>query len=299
MSETVDHRIGRIAAKQQNIITRVQLLELYLSGSAIDNRIRRGRLHREFPGVYSVGRPAVTPYEHSSAAVLACGPGAKLAGESAMCIWGFWGRWPKQPEVVVPGDRRPKGITVHRCTTLTRGDVARHHGIPVTNPAHTILVVAPRLTEDQLWRTIDDALHTPYLHRASLIDQIIRHHLYPGARLLREYLLTGDGPTRSDKERAIKTFCLLWGLPIPLLSVMVAGREADAYWANEGVILEFDSWEFHSSRRAFERDRDRDVDMLVAEKITVRLTWRRLFMQPAREAARLQALLELRRRRAA
>jgi hypothetical protein len=89
------------------------LLELDLSGGAIDNRIRRGRLHREFPGVYSIGRAAVTVYEHSSAAVLACGPGAKLAGESAMCIWGFWTRWPKQPEVVVPGDRRPKGITVH------------------------------------------------------------------------------------------------------------------------------------------------------------------------------------------
>ena len=299
MTDPIDVRIGRRAAVQQNIVTRDQLLVHRASESkAITYRAKVGRLHREFPGVYSVGRPAVTLYEHASAAVLACGPGAKLAGESAMCPWGFWTRWPKQPEVVVPGDRRPKGITVHRCTTLTRGDVARHHGIPVTNPAHTILVVAPRLTEDQLWRTIDDGLHTPYLHRASLIDQIIRHHLYPGARLIREYLLTGDGPTRSDRERAIKTFCLQWDLPIPLLSVMVAGREADAYWAREGVILEFDSWEFHSSRRAFERDRDRDVDMLLAERITVRLTWRRLFKTPAREAARLQALLELRRRRA-
>jgi len=239
MTDPIDVRIGRRAAMQQNIVTREQLLFLGLGAKAITYRAKVGRLHREFPGVYSIGRAAVTVYEHSSAAVLACGPGAKLAGESAMCIWGFWTRWPKQPEVVVPGDRRPKGITVHRCTTLTRGDVARHHGIPVTNPAHTILVVAPRLTEDGLWRTIDDALHTPYLHRTSLIEQIIRHHLYPGASLIREYLLTATArPARTGSARSRPSACSgayrsrssVWSSPVARPTRTGQGRAS--FWSS-------------------------------------------------------------------
>jgi very-short-patch-repair endonuclease len=79
----------------------------------------------------------------------------------------------------------------------------------------------------------------------------------------------------------------------------VAGYEVDALFVEERLIVELDSWDFHSDRDSFERDRDRDADTLAAGHETVRITWMRIEQRPAREADRLRQILERRRRRAA
>jgi very-short-patch-repair endonuclease len=86
-----------------------------------------------------------------------------------------------------------------------------------------------------------------------------------------------------------------YGLPVPLMSQDIAGFEADAVWLAERIVLELDSWEFHSERVDFESDRDRDVERLVVGFVTVRLTWERMHIRPAREAKRLHQLLAGRR----
>ena len=70
-----------------------------LDDGAIRCRVEIGRLHRVFRGVYSVGRPPMTPHEWASAAVLACGPGAALSHASAMALWGYWREWERPYEV--------------------------------------------------------------------------------------------------------------------------------------------------------------------------------------------------------
>lgn len=64
----------------------------------------------------------------------------------------------------------------------------------------------------------------------------------------------------------------------------------------EGVIVELDGYDYHRGRRSFEDDRERDAATLAAGYMTIRITWRRLQLAPAREAARLQAILQARRR---
>jgi very-short-patch-repair endonuclease len=71
----------------------------------------------------------------------------------------------------------------------------------------------------------------------------------------------------------------------------------DAYFPRERVIVELDSWGFHSNREAFEDDRERDAYYLAADPVTVRVTWRRAEQQPEREAHRLGTILTRRRRR--
>ncbi len=83
------------------------------------------------------------------------------------------------------------------------------------------------------------------------------------------------------------------------MSAVVAGHEVDALFPDEKVIVELDSWKFHSDRDSFESDRDRDADTLAAGHVTVRITWRRLKRRGAREADRLEKILVGRRRRAA
>lgn len=136
--------VASIAATQHGNVTRRQLLSTGITERSIMRRVQRGRLYREYAGVYSVGRPAVTPVERAAAAVLACGPQAALSHASAMVLWGFWQRWSPPFEIsVLWGCPRPSGIAVHRSVSLTPDDVVVHLAIPVTSPSRTIHDIAP------------------------------------------------------------------------------------------------------------------------------------------------------------
>ncbi len=260
-------------------------------------RVRVSLLFREHAGVYSLGRPAFTPREKASAAVLACGPQAGLSGFSALTHWGVRQRWEEPFEVtVMGGNPRPKGVSVHRSSTLKPHDLTWHYGIRVTKLARAILDVAPRLTDEELHRTVDEALHTPYLKRGQLAEQLRRNPRHRGTKLLLAYLNTGDGPTRADWERELPAFCERYDLPRPRLIQRSGGHEVDGLIEPEGLIIELDSWEYHSSRDAFETDRDRDADNLEIGRPTLRITWERMHKTPDREAARLHRILEQLRR---
>jgi hypothetical protein len=55
-----DRRIVAVAGGQHGVVARRQLGELGIGKSAIDARIRDGRLWRVHQGVYAVGRPTLT-----------------------------------------------------------------------------------------------------------------------------------------------------------------------------------------------------------------------------------------------
>jgi hypothetical protein len=291
----VERAIVALARRQHGNVTREQLLRLGLRPAAIAYRGRTGRLHRVHLGVYAVGRPPVTAFERSAAAVLACGPGAALSHFSALWLWGFVDRCPPRIEVAVALDRRPRGIAVHRLSVLPRRDLRRHQGIAVTSPARALLDCAPRMSRPALGRAVDDALLGPFLSRTHLADLCGRYPQHPGASLLAWFIDPSDGPTRSDWEREFPIFCSRFGLPRPRINAKVCGYEVDAYFETERLIVELDSWGFHQGRDSFERDRNRDADTLAAGLATVRLTWERMTGVPSREARRLRSILAQRR----
>jgi hypothetical protein len=61
------------------------------------------------------------------------------------------------------------------------------------------------------------------------------------------------------------------------------------------VIVEIDSYEFHSDKPTFELDREKDADAAAKGLMTVRLTDERMKEDPAREAGRLRGILDARR----
>jgi hypothetical protein len=273
-------------------VTRARLRALGLSDDAILHRLKRGRLHGEYPGVYSVGRPATTALEKAAAAVLACGPGAALSHHSALALWGL-GAWPSTPHVTIAGDRRPKGIKIHRPKGLIGRDFRKHQGIRVTSPARTLLDCAPTLTDKALKRPYNDGRRSEQarLRPHHIEDVITRFPHHPGAKRLKPLLTVKGGPTRSEWEDAFPAFCKRFGLPEPVVSTTVAGHEVDALFPTEKLIIELDSWDFHRDRDVFESDRDRDADTLAAGHHTVRITWERLEDRPAREADRLHEII--------
>ncbi len=298
-SQAVDRAIAAVAAKQRGNITRDQLLELGLSDGGIAWRVKIGRLHRVFRGVYSVGRPPGSPEDWASAAVLACGAGAALSHGSAMALWGYWRHWDRPYEVTVVGDRRTKVIRVHRSTTLRRHDVTRQLGIRVTTPARTIFDISPRQTDKAFKRTVNNALHSPWMTAGHLVDAVALHPNLPGARRAAKLIGLPGTPTRSGWEDDFPAFCRRFGLPTPVMGAPLHGYVVDALFVAERVIVELDSKEFHLDAIAFETDRERDAEMLMHGFVTVRATWERIHERPGREARRLGAILAAHAPRAA
>jgi hypothetical protein len=219
-----------------------------------------------------------------------------LSHRSAMTLWGLWKRWDQPFEVTVAGDCRLKGIRIHYATNLLRRDVRMHLGVRATSPARTLLDQASTMARKSLTRAVNNARHERLLSLDDLADVARRFPYHPGAALLKPFVSTKGGPTRSGWEDGFPAFCKRNDLPEPLMNTFVAGHEVDALFPDEKVIVELDSWEFHSSRQSFEDDRDKDADTAAAGFLTIRATWERMEKYEQREARRLHRILSRRRR---
>jgi len=190
----------------------------------------------------------------------------------------------------VPSARRRPGITVHRAV-LAREDIARTRGLRVTSPARTLLDLAPRLTQKQIERAADDMRNAGFLRAHQVAGVVERYRRHPGVPRLLRIVESPHGPTRSDFEQDFIAFVKRFGLPTPLINTKVGGREVDALFADERVIVELDGWGFHGSRTSFRNDRKRDAELLALGYVTVRITWERLAGEPDAVAAEVRSIL--------
>lgn len=287
--------IAALATRQHGVVARCQLLELGLTPQAIGYRISIGRLHVIHRGVYAVGHRHITVRGRWMAAVLACGKGAVLSHRSAAALWDFLSVGRPPIDVTTPhrGGRSIPRIRRHRVRHLPPEDTTEVDRIPVTTVARTLFDLAEILDLGRLERAFEAA------ERAELLDMRAIHmtaQRNPGRRAhkqLRALLpsLAAPEPTRSELERLFNRVCRLAGLPPPQLNVLVERLEVDALWRDQRLIVEVDSWEFHKTRAAFERDRARDAALLVAGYRVVRMTHRQLRNQPETVADTIRRLL--------
>jgi very-short-patch-repair endonuclease len=289
----VDAEIARVAASQHGMVSHAQLLVAGLDARAIRYRVRIGRLIRVHRGVYAIGHLPTSPLARAMAAVLACGSGALLSHQSAATLWKMTARWQAPTHVIAASRHTHPGIRVHRSTTLRPQDATVHYGIPVTSPARTLLDLADTLDDAALTRAVNDARVSKYLHLEDLAELIARSNGRATSRL-RPFVANASGPTRSRFEDAFLAFIDRFKLPRPEVNQIVAGHEVDMLWREQRLIVELDSRLHHDTDEPFEVDRDRDADLLAAGFPVVRVTWMRLTETPAREAARLSALLRSR-----
>ena len=257
----------------------------------ITYRIRIGRLIPVYRGVYAVGHLPRLPVDRAHGALLACGPKSVLSHRSAASLWGFYRDWKFPFEVTTRADRRPRGITVHVSRTLLRRDVQRQLAVRTTSPARTVFDMAPRLNDRQLRRQIDDGRNRQHVRIGELWDLAVRLPHAPAADRIKDLLSGGHNPTRSELEALFVEICVLADVPMPLLNVIVGGVEVDAYFPQQRLIVELDSYSWHSGRRVFESDRKRDRDHLRVGIPTIRFTWESMTFDPHGEAALLRDVL--------
>lgn len=290
------HNIPYFAERQGGHITRAQLRECGVSNATVARWIQNGRLIPVYRGVYAVGHRSRNPIERAHAELLVGGDRAALSAAAALVLWGIWKRWPQQPEIVVPEDRRPSGLVTHRSVTLRRRDVSVVQGLRVTSAARTLLDAAPRLTEKQLTRAVNDLRLRRLLALDALIDVTHRNPTHRGVTLLRPLLEAAQPePTRSELEDAFLKLMRRNRLPTPLTNVLVYGHRVDAYFPQHRLIVELDGWETHRMHTAFVDDRRRDAEILAATGIpTIRFVYDDTVYRGDEMVARLRTILKAR-----
>jgi very-short-patch-repair endonuclease len=292
-----DERIVRLARRQRGLVTARQLLALGVGRRTLDRWAASGRLWRAHRGVYVVGPQPLTKHGRWLAAVLARGPDPVLSHASAAALWGLSGDRREVDVTALRGRRglSSDGIRLHRAK-LSRDEWGIREGIPVTTVARTLFDLAEAVEPPQLENAWDEASRLRILRVPQVAAICERHPTRPASSQLRPLLadrLQYEGERRrSPLEDRFATFIRTYRLPAPQTNVLVGRDEVDALWPDARLIVELDSWEFHADRSAFEKDRRRDTDHLLAGYRTIRITHRRLDREAERLAAQIRVMLE-------
>lgn len=296
-STSRERGIVDLVGRQHGVVTHAQLASLGVGRRTINRWLASGRLRAVHRDVYAFGPRPLTKRGKWLAAVLAMGPGAFLSHRSALALWELSGDRPKV-DVTGPSGRqvRPgrKGIQVHRCK-FDPAEVTMRDGIPVSTVARTLFDLAERSLPHELKSAWDEASR---LHLLRIPEVAAVYERGRGRRRARKWIrpfLAAEHrhveDSASPLEERFAAFVVAHRLPPPRTNVLVGKDVVDALWPDARLIVELDSWEFHAHRAAFEKDRDRDTDHLLAGYRTIRVTHRRLSEEPERLAAQIRALL--------
>lgn len=116
-----------------------------------------------------------------------------------------------------------------------------------------------------------------------------RRALKPIRRLLVAAQAAVEG--RSPLEDRFQRFLRAHQIPPGTANVSVLDHEVDMLWPAARLVVELDSWEHHGHRAAFERDRARDPERMLAGYRTVRVTHQRLDQEADALAAEIRGLM--------
>lgn len=268
-----DAMVARTARCQHGAVSIGQLRDAGVTDAGVMRRVRAGRLHKLYRGVYAVGHIAPSHERRWMAAVLALGNGAALSHRSAAALWELLPPRDGPVDVSLPsrnGRRRRQGILLHRPVSLESIDITRARGIPVTTPARTLADLRASVTGRELRRAIRQA----------------------------DFLGLPTGPetvsdrTRSELERRFLWLCHRHQVPMPMVNMRIAAMTVDFCWVEQRLIVETDGYRSHRGREAFEDDRARALRLRALGYEVMPLSHRQVFDEPAHIAAVLKATLK-------
>lgn len=298
-----DLKLSRLAARQNWVVSRAQLLGLGFTARQIEGRVRAKALAGVHRKVYRITSAVRTEEQELMAACLATGGVA--SHRAAAKRYGLRGIESAPIEITVStrGTNRLEGVVVHRAPIESR-DRTRIGVLPVTRPALTILgisAVAPDLLEG----AVEDALFRGLITAASLRDVLDRWGARgrDGTVALRRLLEARDpeqAPTESALEDQIVAVLRRYGLPEPTRQHKVPrpGRRSlrlDVAYLPEKVNIEGDGMRWHAGTRQAERDRERDNYLVALGWLVLRYTKDQVRRAPVQLAGQVDSVLAARR----
>jgi very-short-patch-repair endonuclease len=286
--------IARLVELQRGFVHRKQLLAAGIGRGAIARRLGSGRLHIAYRDVYLAGRPRVEPFGLATAAIMHFNGSALLSHRTAAAVWMMIESEGEVVELTLLGrnaHRRP-GLTVHRAAAIAPADVRRHLDLPVTAPARTLVDLAGCVSALELENALAECRARSLASDTEIRAALARVRGRAGAAKLRAMLDSGAAAlTRSKAERKLIALLRAADLPEPLANATVCGHKVDLHWPAQKLVVEFDGWDTHHTRNAFETDRRRDQRLIAAGYRVIRITWWQLEHEPYAVIARIAAAL--------
>lgn len=291
--------LADLANRQYGVVSIRQLTgPLGYSQTAVSRGAAEGHLHRLYRGVYAVGHTHLPLHGKCLAAVLACGPDALLSHRSAAWLWGIVKGSPAPFEVTTPVPRKArKPIRIHHSRILTADDRVLREGIPATALSRTLLDCAASQDFWLLQRMLERSEELKLFDLGPVEELLERCGRHAGRGPLRRAIALYKPPafTRSQFERRFLEAVLAHGLPRPAVNINVAGFELDLYWEDKRFAVELDSYATHGGHGAFERDRLRQEELLLAGIGMTRVTDVRFDREPHSVLKSVERLLAARR----
>jgi len=331
-----DRVIAGIAARQHGVVSIGQLRGAGVSDDAVRRRVRAGRLHRIYRGVYAVGHTGLSREGGWMAAVLACGGRMEDRGvrdregeRDGRSLWNEWRDTGTRADGWKVTDSRRLVALSHRNAAALWGLLPPQSGpidISVTGYGgrkghkgirlHRSMTLAPAtITRHRGIPVTTPARTIADLRRAAPPESSHRAGPARGGqgaisskqlrRAIRQAEVLGlsigaEAPpdrTRSELEGIFLKLCRRHGLPAPEVNVWIGSFEVDFLWRDRRLIVETDGYRYHRGRVAFEDDRDRDLELRGLGYEVVRLTYRQVVEDPERVARVLRGMLAAQNRR--
>jgi len=281
-------------------VTRQQCLAAGLSATSLDRAAAPGgRWQRLLPGVYATFTGPVLPVHLMTAALLLGGPGAQLAGVTALAVYGC-AYLPSDPRVhlLLPMQvRRGRAsiLVVHRTGHLPQPRLRR--GLAVSPPEHAAVLAARGMRGLRPVRAMLSEVVQRRLCTLELLEASLAAGPSAGSALPRRVLDELAAGCRSAPE--IELRALLASRPRLLVGVVfnhplvVGGRRlvADACWPSALVIVEVDSVEHHGFGAAAEHTSRRRAALVAAGWRVLSVSPWRLRSEPGVVLAEIEALL--------
>lgn len=281
-------RVAWVADQQWGAIDTLQLHDCGLSDSAVSRWALSGRLHRRYPGVYTVGHRSIPVEGELTAALLAAGREAVLSHATAAWWWELIADRPPIIEISVPQACRPhvEGIVIHRPRRLER---THHRRLPITPPARALVDFAARASVTYVKRALAEAEYLDVLNLETASAAAATRGR-PGTATLRK-AIAGYQPelarTRSKLEVGFHEFCQRAHIPTPRVNVMLHGCLVDAFWPAQRVVVELDGYEGHRTAAQLARDHARDLKLRAHGYRVLRYSHDQVKHQPREVAADL------------
>lgn len=263
--------LRKIAAEQHHLFTAGQAVAAGWNRQRLHRWRGSGRVEQVHAGVYRFAASSEPWVAAVLAAVLACGYGAVASHRTAMALHGIRpARRDRRAaiEVSIPAGRdvRPRGVVVHR-VALPPDHVTVIHGIPCTTYERTLVDSAAKLGLGQVARGLDDGLVANHVTLRSVDRAVNTLRSAPGRRRGRVVRVLHERTPeceRSDSTREIRLLTELnaaeFPSPIPQFGVVVDGEQffLDAAYPEHRIGIEYQGFDVHRTRSAFDADHRRD-----------------------------------------
>lgn len=267
----LDGRLRGIAAGQDYLLSRADVVEAGGSDDIIKARLASGEWSRLHAGVYRVSPEDPSWRVRLHAAVMAGGPESLASHRAALILWGLDGLSRAPIEITAPYSNRPipSGVVVHR--TRRPRTAAEVSGVPTTTAERTLLDCASMLSRLLLMKALESALRMGL----TTVDQLVEELRTSGGRGVRgtrslRWALgqrISDTSTDSGSETELLFHMRDGGLPEPRLQHELWSRTGrkmrpDFYWPGLKKAVEVDGLDAHDSAEKLQSDLRRQNEML-------------------------------------